>query len=383
MVVLTCLTKFHAFALAEQLENKKLLTCFLTSYAYQKNIWFRRLAKRVDKENISPGKIKTNILSAIRTKIIKDDFSNMENFDRWAASKLPNYPKAKVFIGWSAMSLNSILVAKKLGMKTIVERGSSHIEYQNRILSEEYKKFNRDFSIDQRVIEKELKEYDAADFISIPSFFVKRTFLEMGVPSNKLILNNYGVSSYFRPVHTKKLNDKFVILYLGTVCIRKGLVYLFEALSLLSIEENDYEVWFIGSVAEEMTETIEKYGRKNWHWKGHKPHYELADLISECDIAVHPSIEEGLSMVIAQILACGVPVIATTNTGGEDIIEDGINGFIIPIRSPHAIANKIMQLYNDKTLLLSMKLNAVNIARKSLHWDNYGTRYDRFIKQII
>lgn len=383
MVIVSCQTKFHAFALSEQLENNGLLTKFFTAYAYQKDNWLRRFVKRVDKENISRDKIKTNLLSAFRVKFNKDDYSNMEYFDKWVAGNLHNYPEAKVFIGWSAMSLNSILAAKRLGLKTIVERGSSHIQYQDRILQEEYKKFGIEFSIDKRVIEKELKEYEVTDFISIPSQFVKRTFVEMGVPETKLIINNYGVSNYFKPVQFGKANNTFVILYLGMGSIRKGLIYLFEALSQLKISEENFEVWFIGGVAPEMNPVIKKYNKSNWHWKGHLPHYELAKWISQCDVAVHPSIEEGLSMVIPQIMACGVPVIATTNTGGEDIIEDGINGFIVPIRSPQAIANKISQLYNDRSLLQSMKLNTVNIANKSLHWDNYGTRYEKFIKQLM
>jgi glycosyltransferase involved in cell wall biosynthesis len=171
---------------------------------------------------------------------------------------------------------------------------------------------------------------------------------------------------------------KFRILYLGALMIRKGLVYLFEALNRLSIPTDQYEVWFIGNIEEEMKGIIKMHAGKNWKFWNHIPHYELARYISVCDVAVHPSIEEGLSMVIPQMLSCGVPVIATTNTGGEEVIEDGVNGFIIPIRSPDAIKEKIEELYFNTSLLGQLKQNNIALTNH-LTWVSYGDRYKKFI----
>ena len=80
-------------------------------------------------------------------------------------------------------------------------------------------------------------------------------------------------------------------------------------------------------------------------------------------------------MVIPQLMACGVPVIATTNTGGENIIKDGINGYIIPIRSPDTICEKIEVLFNNAEALTTMKKNASESVNNGFTWDDYGTRY--------
>jgi glycosyltransferase involved in cell wall biosynthesis len=380
MVIVSCITKFHAFALAEQLQKHKMLEAFYTTYAYQKNTLFRRFAKREDREQIPVSKIHTNILQAALVKKIPKDFVWNEMFDKWVASKIKHNKNYKVFIGWSSMSLNSIREAHKKGKIAIVERGSSHIEFQNKILKEEYKKFNIDFEIDARVIEKEMREYEEADYISIPSLFVKRSFLEYGVPEKKLILNNYGASDYFRTTVVKK-TGKFRVLYLGSLIVRKGLVYLFEALNDIQIPKEDFEVWFIGKVDDEIKRLIKTHSQKNWIFKGHVNHYELPELISQCDVALQPSIEEGLSMVIAQLLKCGIPVIATTNSGGEDLIVDYVNGFIVPIRSSIAIREKLELLFNNRNLLDSLKANALNAASNG--WSDYGNRYSNFIKQII
>jgi glycosyltransferase involved in cell wall biosynthesis len=383
MVIVSCMTKFHAFALAEQLHKHHILRGFYTTYAFQKNTYFRKLAKRVDKEDIPADLIHTNIPLASLIKSFSREFTWNDWHDKWVASRLKTQSDYKVFIGWSSMSLHSIRQAKKDGKLTILERGSSHILYQDRILREEYKKFGKDFSIHPQIVKKELREYEEVDFISIPSMFVKNSFLEMGVPESKLILNNYGSSAFFKKDNFVEKRDKFTILYLGSVSIRKGLIYLFKALSALKIEDKDYEVWFIGGVNDEMRETINQYNRPNWHWKGHIGHYELPKWISQCDVAIQPSLEEGLSMVIAQIMACGVPVIASVNSGGEDIIEPEKTGFIVPIRSPEAIGSKIEQLYYNKSRGEAIQSIAAKSTQQDFTWDNYGNRYINFLNQLL
>jgi glycosyltransferase involved in cell wall biosynthesis len=383
MILISCQKKFHSFFLAEQFEKRNHLSNLYTSYAFQKNTIVRKIVNRIDKEEIESKHIQTNLVSAFRSKFNKNDFSNVNYFDKWVSSKIKENKSAKIFIGWSSMSLYSIREAKRFGIKTILERGSTHIQFQNDLLHNEFKKFGLDFNIDKNIIQKELQEYDETDFISIPSNFVKHSFIKMGIKESKLIVNNYGVSNFFNPPIQTSISKKFTILYLGTISIRKGLIYLFEAISSLDISLDNFEIWFIGAVDQEMQMLKNKYSKYNWKWFGHIPHYNLSNLIQKCDIAIQPSIEEGLSMVIPQILACGVPVIATTNTGAGDIINDNENGFIIPIQSHEVIKEKIMKLYNDQNLLNQMKIAAAENAKKNLQWEDYGKRYINNIKLIL
>ena len=72
---------------------------------------------------------------------------------------------------------------------------------------------------------------------------------------------------------------------------------------------------------------------------GSIPQPELAALMSRSHVLALPSIEEGLALVQAQAMACGCPVVCSTNTGGEDLFTDGVEGFIVPIRDPIALAD--------------------------------------------
>jgi glycosyltransferase involved in cell wall biosynthesis len=388
MVILSCSGKFHAFNLAEQLARHGQLTRFYTTYAWQRNRIARRFVSRTDKEQIPAQLIRSCLPLAVTIKKnLLDEYTNAVLFDRWVAAKLSRQAAAyNVFIGWSGRSLASIQHAKTAGKVTIVERGSSHICYQNAMLQEEYSRFSTDFRIDPRVIDRELQEYEVADFISIPSQFVRKTFIDQGIAAEKLLLNNYGVSSFFKPLDNTGNADtstrKYIILYLGSITIQKGLIYLFEALSQLPIPTTAYEFWLVGSIAAEMESTVNRYRQENWLLWGHINHYELADIIGQADVGVQPSIQEGLSMVIPQMLGCGLPVIASYNTGATDLIEEGVNGFVVPIRSAELIADRIMQLYQSPERLSQMKIQAAT-SQRDLSWAAYGNRYMNTLQRIL
>ncbi|MBI1767941.1 MAG: glycosyltransferase family 4 protein [Bacteroidetes bacterium] len=381
MINISCCTKFHAFALAEQFEKRGMLNCLYTVYHEKKNSFLRKFNKRKAPEIIDQRHIQTYPFIAPLFRIVNDPFLINSLFDKLVSQNLSRKKEYKAFIGWSGMSLKSFTEAKKNHKIAIVERGSSHISHQYELLSDEYRVYGKAFKKDKRVEDCELAEYDLVDYITVPSQFAKRSFTQRGFPDSKIFVNNFGVSSFFSPVGSKA--SKFIILYVGNLSIQKGLIYLFKAMHLLRWPEIQYELWFIGNVSKEIKEIIPSYARSNWKFFGHIDHHELASYISQCSVMVHPSIQEGLSMVLAQVMSCGVVPIATTNTGGEDIISDGENGFIIPIRSPEKIAEKLTLLFEDRVLLNGMQDNARNYARQFTTWDGYGERYANFVRSII
>jgi glycosyltransferase involved in cell wall biosynthesis len=382
MVSVSCIGKLHAFALAEQLERNNLLHKLYTCYAYQKNTLARRIVKRVDKEKIDPTHINTTLFLAAPVKFwSSQSFIWNDIFDRYVSKKISR-SNSSVFIGWSGMSLHSLKSAKEKGMTTILERGSSHILNQNRILQEEYKRFKIEFSIDHRFISKELKEYEKTDFIMVPSHFVYNSFIQEGILPEKLVINPFGSSGYFTPIGVKDRLSKFTVVYLGQLSIRKGLIYLFQALNSLTIPINQFRVIFIGKVEKEIQLAARKYKKSNWEFVGHVDHYRLNSILTSATVGVQPSLEEGLSMVIPQLLSCGIPVIATTNTGASDIIQNGKNGFVIPIRDVDALKSKIEELYTDRILLKEMSDNALEVVKNEFTWEHYGSRYIRFLERI-
>ena len=176
-----------------------------------------------------------------------------------------------------------------------------------------------------------------------------------------------------------QIKDRFRIIFAGKACIRKGFHYLIEAMKTL--KEYDIELWHLGSIHPEIKSF--DYNQKNIKYLGSKPQNELYKYYNKCDIFILPSLEEGLAMVTLQAMACGLPVICTPNTGIENVLtKNGEEGFVIPIRDPNAIVERVIELYNDKELRTKMGNKALKKVQNGFTWDDYGNRYIDFLNKI-
>ena len=223
--------RFHAFNLAEELERKKALHQLITSYPkfYLKN-----------KFKINQSKIKSFFLKEIISRSLsKIDFLNkkfnLDNFtinyfDRQASQNV-NYSNLDVLVGWSSFSLRSFKKATKFNCIKVLERGSSHIEYQYEILKEEYELLGIKPKLpSNEIIEKEIKEYEISDYICVPSNFAKKSFIEKGFSEEKIVKIPYGVDlNSFYKKRNKSYEEKFRVIYVGSSSVRKGIFYLLKA----------------------------------------------------------------------------------------------------------------------------------------------------------
>ncbi len=289
----------------------------------------------------------------------------IDRFDRWTAAHLD---RCDVYHCLSACGLHAHRQAKRrYGALTVCDRGSTHIVCQDEILADEYRRWRVPYRhIDPRVMERELQEYDECDVICVPSSFALRSFLEKGIPEHKLRLAPYGVDlSLFHPV--LKRDRAFRVLYVGAVSLQKGVLYLLQAAQSLP----GVEVALIGSVLPEMKALLGKYAVR---FLGPLPRHELFDFYSQGSVLVMPSLQEGLALVQAQAMACGLPVIGTTHSGAEDLFTDGVEGFIVPVRDPASIREKIIFLRDNPKVRDSMAEAALRRVRQLGGWDRYGER---------
>lgn len=376
--------KFHAFNLAEQINNNRYLKKIVTSYPKFK----------LEKYGIERDKIYSIILKEILIKFLnKLSFLNSifdynyflcEYFDH-RASKHLEFKDTDILVGWSGFSKKCFLEAKKFKCIKILERGSSHIQFQQKILYDEYIRLGIKPNIpSKKMIYKELDEYNLADFICVPSEYVRQSFIKYGIKKDKIIKLPYGVDlQEFSLIESKKKKDsKFRIISSGSVSIRKGSHYLLEAFTRLKLSNS--ELIFVGEISSDFKHIIKKYSNlENVKFINKQKQDKLKYFYNIADIFVLCSIEEGLAMVQAQAMACGLPVICTTNTGGSEIVDDGVNGYIIPIRNVKILMDKINILYNDREKLKLMSKNAHVKARSQLSWKKYGDRMLNIYKKLL
>ena len=186
--------RFHAFDLANQLEKKGHLLNLITSYPKWKTFKFTNIDKKKIKTVILKEIIERIIIKLRLTNYLTFLFKYLNKYFEYFASKKVDYKNSDILVGWSGFSYKAFQKSENYNIIKILERGSSHIQYQSEILLQEHKKFNIKYIIDYNEINQEIKEYNLADYISIPSAFVKKTFLLKGFNEKKLILTPYGVN---------------------------------------------------------------------------------------------------------------------------------------------------------------------------------------------
>ena len=220
-----------------------------------------------------------------------------------------------IVVSWSSKSLEIFEKLKESKTIKIIERGSSHALFQREILKEEYKILGLKepkFLNNKALIEKQLKEYDLADYISVPSSFVKKTFIDNGISKEKIIVINYGIdeNQFIRTNYTKR-NNKFIVLYVGTTEVRKGIHYLLDAIKILDNE--NIELHIVGEISDFLKSILPE--KKNIKLFGHINQNQLYKFYNNADCLVQPAIEEGQSIVQIQSLFCGTPIIFTKILG--------------------------------------------------------------------
>ena len=307
--------------------------------------------------------------------------SNKKNIDRLVCNFLEKNNEADVLIGLAGVALNS---GKKILNKNkifVCDRSSSHIVYQDNLLADEYKINDRKFTrADSWIVENELKEYEMADMILVPSNFVKNSFDKKNL--NKVKVLNFGVNTknFFRDNSIQKSQKYFDILFVGAISLRKGLHYLIDAFHKL--KHPNKRLHIVGSHTLDKDFFVDKIKSDKIIYYGHINHFKLNDLYNKSHVFVLPSIEEGFATVILQATAAGCPVIVSENTGAYEFVKKHNIGYTVPIRNSNAIVNYLEILSQDKNLLDELSHKSSETMQDNT-WSNYVDQLDKLILELI
>jgi glycosyltransferase involved in cell wall biosynthesis len=242
-------------------------------------------------------------------------------------------------------------------------------------LREEHARWGVKFAgVDPRVIDLEEAEYAASDCITVPSAFCVRSFVSQGIVQSKLRRLPYGVNlERFHPTDEPNPNQ-FDVLFVGGMSFRKGVQYLLQAYA--QIKHSRKSLTFAGVPDQGFIDLMKQ--RALWpadvRLLGHVPQQRLKDTMSRSHVLVLPSIEEGLAMVQAQAMACGCPVIGTEHSGAEDLFTDGVEGYVVPIREPQVIADRLQRLAEDASLRAQLSVASLARVKRLGGWHAYGTQ---------
>lgn len=300
--------------------------------------------------------------------------------DRYVARRLlPAYlnggDKVDLFQGCVGQSLESLRVARERGCRTVLDVVTAHVDQFAEAQARECARFGIPPILSERHRRRIRREYEAADLIRVMSHVAKRTFLERGFPEKRLVVAAPPIDLAEFPI-AKHDEPVFRIGFAGLLEPWKGFHYLIEAYEKLGLPDTELVFW--GSTGQKV---LHRYVREVM---ARTPSISMrpvtirdvgfAEVYGRASVFVLPSLSDGFGYVAAEAMACGVPVILTSSTGAADLVQDGINGYIVPPGDADAIRDRLHHLAKNPALVRSMG-QAARAAAGALTLERFRASY--------
>ena len=211
---------------------------------------------------------------------------------------------------WPAVSVETHRKVHERGIPIVLEGINTRMRAARAVLDEAYESIGaapaHDIT-DQR-IEEEEEKLSLASLFFAPSPGVEEALSDSPLHPSKIVSSSYGTSiTQFAPAHTRRPNARCKVLFVGSVCVRKGVHHLLDAWEQADL---DAELILAGGVEDAIANRCARQlARADVRVCGHVT--DVRALYQEADVFVLPSLEEGDPLVTYEAAAAGLPIIAS------------------------------------------------------------------------
>jgi len=293
-------------------------------------------------------------------------------FDAYVAKCLTRFPKVEAVYSYEDSAYSSFKVAYSLGIKRYYDlpigywRIAQSIFHEEMDLNPGWASTLTGLNDSPDKLRRKDEELSLASTVIVPSQFVRSTLQKADACIAPVHVVPFGSPppSVFN-VH-KSVQGRLRVLYVGSLTQRKGLSYAIDAVKIMGDQ-----VSFTIVGRRPVNDCIPlNLALSQYTWYETLPHNEILLLMHQHDVLILPSLFEGYALVISEALSQGLPVIATFNSGATESVRHGIEGFIVPIRDSHSIANCLQYLIDNPDELTRFKSSCLKRASE-LSWKCY------------
>jgi len=316
-----------------------------------------------------------------KARTIGIQYSAMDVFTRLAPFHLKS---TKAVWGLCGVSHRLFKRAKRMRLPVIADSAGVHKRKSLEMLIKEHKNWGipyPEYYVAQTTRLAE-KEYELADYIVGGSTQVRNSYLERGFPSEKILVNPYGVNTtlWNKVCHNDlNLDGPMVFVYTASIQPRKGIQYLLEAWKML--QPKNAELWICGSGNMDIVEIFSPL-QPSVRMLGQKTHEELTKIYALGHVYVLPSLLEGLARSGIEAMAAGLAPIVTLATGLGDYIQHEVNGWLVSAQSADALAERIEYCIQNPDTVARTRNEASKISGK-LSLEEYGRRSSEILEAVI
>ncbi len=305
------------------------------------------------------------------------------SLDRRVAQRVGASLTVKAVYAYDDGALATFQAARKRGIRCLYEHPTVYWRTVHRLQQEEaelhpeWRATLGALSDSEAKLARKDEELSLADVVITASTFARESLAPAPTLKAPVRVISYGIAPAESPHPPQKSGGRLRVLFAGALTQAKGLSYLLEAVERLGSE---IEFTMIGrqvSPGVPSSALLSKY-----HWIPSLPHPALLQEMSRHDVLVLPSLHEGFGLVMTEAMGQGLVVITTPHTAGPDLIDEGIDGYIVPIRSAEAIEDRLVRLLREPDRLRAMQ-EAARRKALALTWQDYRLRLVRLAREVV
>lgn len=184
------------------------------------------------------------------------------------------------------------------------------------------------------------------------------------------------------------LGGKIIVMLTCRMIREKGVFELVEAAELLRKDyDSKVEFWIVGGLDDHpgaiTKDEIESVCDNQYiKWLGRRE--DIKELLQQCHIYAFPSYyKEGIPKSLIEAAAIGRPIVTTQNIGCKEVVEEGVNGYLVPVKDSISLAEKIKLLIDDKILRIRMGKTSREIAEKNFSLDRVVEKHLAIYQELV
>jgi glycosyltransferase involved in cell wall biosynthesis len=192
--------------------------------------------------------------------------------------------------------------------------------------------------------------------------------------------------SVFTPPRQRNHQGPVCLLFVGRFNAFKNVEELLEAAGhLKKMDVDNFELQLIGdgerrSNLERLT--VEKELTRHVHFLGWVDRDEILERYRQADLFVTATTWEGMPNTVLEAMACGLPVVATRASGLEELVHEGVNGYLVDINDPVALAERLADLIDNPFERQRMGKESRKVAEQEFAWEYITEQYVEIYRRI-
>jgi glycosyltransferase involved in cell wall biosynthesis len=298
--------------------------------------------------------------------------------DKLVARALPRMSDSvDVVHTWPLAGRETLQVAKRLGITTVVERPNAHTRFAYEAVAQECERLgvflpaDHEHAYNASKLRKEEEEYGLGDYLLCPSEFVAKTFRDEGFEPDRLLRHTYGYDDqvYFPAAPERTGQTGLNALFVGVCAVRKGVHFALEAwLRSSASRTGTFRIAgeFLPAYEEKLADML---SHPSVEVLGHRR--DVPELMRSSDILMLPSIEEGFGLVCVEAMGSGcVPLVSDACT---ELCVDEQDALVHAVGDVDALTAQLTLLDEDRDRLAELR-SACLTAAPTLTWAAAGRR---------